>query len=577
MTAIALPVLLLASSLLAPPQDPKIPPMAREVYPLRGILGPVVRPLPPPMTSFVRIRHWQGELSDEVGGVEEDVIVALMRRVFGADLEADRLQLSMLEETLVAEGDPGTVAEVGRALEQLARVVARPITVQAALYERGDGAAPDPFLSPGQVQELQGGAPLWRATAVVRAGGRVALGNEQWTRYVADVDVEVAQKSTIADPKIDSFFEGVRLLIEPHALAGTEELAVFCWCALGWRRAPPERRSAVAGSQPVLDAPNVNLNTARMSGRIADRGGLALTVDGAAEGGSRLVLVVSAHHSEPPAEAPAPLHLIPISALTTKSFRTAPRLPRGYPELPGHEGYQREGQLAPYGLVDSDTLLRLVGDAAAGQMTGDEVSQSGSFLVVEGPGSARARVERAVQRLQDRWLRNAEIRARTRLMPVGAGPAPFGRGSGAETAGEGRDLHAVALPALLDREHIVNRGSETTVIRDYDVEIAAKAAASNPIVQEVFTGVSVAVRPYSSIRGMGADVLVDLSTGGKLDRRPAETDQIGDLYLSSDGRARFRQNDGWRPGQDVSLGWGPVVEIEGRSWRTSQEVRITPR
>ena len=75
---------------------------------------------------------------------------------------------------------------------------------------------------------------------------------------------------------------------------------------------------------------------------------------------------------------------------------------------------------------------------------------------------------------------------------------------------------------------------------------------------------------------MDAELLIDLSTGRPPVRRPAETAAIGDLYLSSTGRARFRRELGLRVREDVRLGTGPVVEIEGRAWRCLQEVRIAP-
>ena len=64
---------------------------------------------------------------------------------------------------------------------------------------------------------------LWTATTRTRSGVPIALGKERWTPYVRDIDSEVAQDSKIGDPKVDRLFEGIRILVEPHALAGSED------------------------------------------------------------------------------------------------------------------------------------------------------------------------------------------------------------------------------------------------------------------------------------------------------------------------------------------------------------------
>ncbi len=558
-------------------------------YPLRGLVGRLQAPAPLPLWSFLDLGRGYPEVLIDTGvfatqprllvdapvdptvAFQADSVVDLLAQMFGDQMN-QTLFVDTLQDMLVVTGDPQVAGNAVASLRSVEATLARSIEIRAALYEWDDQPVPPPVVSPDRLANLIGDrAPLWSAKTHTRSDAAVGLGQEQWTHYVGDVNVEVAQDSRIGDPVVRVMFEGVRLVVDPHSLIGTDDLVLLCQYAFGQRRKPVALRYTGIQDLPSLDVPEVNMDSGLASARIPNGGAMIGSFHSADGAGSRMLLVVSATHDDPEPTRLEALRPLPVSALLAGSTRGFPQPAVGDRLLPRKLGETLDRILAP------DELVDLVVDNVDPDAWGDtaHIDYSRGHLWLRGDQAVIDRVEALLTQLQNRWLRNAEVELVTALQPASPSQGPFAKTTGSEDAGT--YLHRVVIPALVGRAHIVVHGVETMSVRDMDVEIAQEASISNPVVDPVFSGIYASVLPYEGARGAGSLADVELAWVAPLQPRATSNRAGGDLYLPSSGISRFAHDGLIESGQAIDLGSGPAVTVDDQTYRTRQSLRVTLR
>jgi hypothetical protein len=551
--------------------------------PLREIVAAAPIPRPPLLGSFLSGAEAtvQGNSvmshTDKVAArLSGEHVVEIVREGLGG-AGGRGVVLRTTEQMLMIAGSEDDVRRAREVVRGVGDVVGRPIRITVTVFRPGAIEEAKVVLPPGGSEpQVRGFEVLWEANTLTRSAVPVALTNERFTRFVRDLEVEVAQRADIGDPKTDVMFEGVRVVVEPHSLATNDGILLFGQIAVGERRGPVTTRSTGILDYPSIDVPLVETNCAAVSGLVEDGGGLLLTIGGSLHGGGRTAVAISARFERPRADPGSRVAIYPTSALTTRGFDAmvatndddSSRLYRSTDSpFPIVKRYQPPG----FGVVDRSTLEDMATSAVAGR-DGVKVWSVGEFLAVSGDRDAQAAVASVLGQLEQQWLRTVQVDVATEQRATNGGDGVFRRGDANEPAGE--PLHRVSLPALLGRPHFVIRGLESTAIQDLDVEIAQRAQASDPKVVSTFSGLVASLVPYGTERGVAADLSIDVAFVPTPIRRPVESRTGGDLYPPQTDYARFSHAGAIVLGEDRDLGDGPLVRLDGSVRQTRQKIRF---
>lgn len=384
-----------------------------------------------------------------------DWLESVLRERHRDALDADRLHLQVQEpHDITFTGDANAVDACAADFDALAAAFGRTVELTAYRLPLADGELPAPFLDGKALRELlEGTTAIWTSRARVRSGATVVLEDATWHGYARDIDVEVAEKAKIADPKMDQLFAGTRVQATLHALPGDRLLLHGSWLV---SRLVELREQSVGSDGPTIDLPHVHTLHATFAGQIEN--GHALAVAGRGEGpeGQQLLLVVTARYLAPAPALPAGLCAVPITAWQDEMQARATPRPIKFPgdDWPGPESERR--LLAP---ADVSSLL---GDVSTAHVAAGHLIWTGDPARIEAARDALARISLAQS---DGYA--------LRMTRDG-------------TAGQG----AVTLvqPVLANHPSHAFLGSERSIVRDHEVEIAAKAAMSNPVVDTSRSG-----------------------------------------------------------------------------------------
>ncbi len=550
-------------------------------FPLREIVGGSQGITPPLVGSFLGF-----EMGPSVQGLIEegrssriavDELVELIGRHIDPEGESEGFRLDLDGQSLVISGSPAQVAAGREVVRFLESQIARSVQVSATVYEVNAGVRIEAKLAAGELKGLaRDWRKLWTASSVVHCGDSVVLSKERWTRYVADVDVEVAQKASISDPSCFRMFEGVRVVVEPHALVGEDSLVVFSQFALGQRRG---RISSIATSvrdQPSIQFPISETNNGCMSGRVEDGGTLLFASRGASAAGSNLVLAVTTSFIGRASQRKGQTGVYPVSALVSKSFTRRVDVDTKNGALQIIPLVAKQVAKRPYGSFDRSRLEDFLYRALSDRLDNDEsvaVSLAGKFFVVRGDEAFHKRVREVLENLEKRSLKTVLVHATTTATELSR--ATMDLWGEAETKAVSMPWHQLSFPALLGRPHYAIRGVERAAIVDYAVEIAQAKAIANPVVEPVFSGVLVSLSAYAMADAVGTDLKVELSQVAPLERHALEGSQAGDLYLPETSRVSLGHKGRVTLDQVRSLGDGPKLTIDGqKTLSTQQRVEI---
>ena len=570
--------LTLALCVLGAPQEPAAPAVPRtlEVVSLQPCCSPLPSPEPPPFGSLLTcMQGWNVNLLGEPDSSQftGDHVQGLLQVLHGNEPDYGELQQRVEGDKLFLLASSALQERLRAELRAVRATVERPIAIQAAVYALADALPPTIVAPAAAAAVLPEGSAICESRAVTRSNARVAFDQLRWSRYVRDVDVEVAQKANIAGPVQDAFAEGLRVVVEPHALAGSEDIVLYAQFALGQRRRVDATATGVA-DHPTIDLPQLESAFGAVAARVPSGGAMLVPLGGHAQGGARLVLALAARYPTPRGTDHGAFAMLPVSALTSAALATNALHIGERPTVGVDIGptgpIQESREPSGFSWLSQGLLVELLRGSVHEEDAHLE-DPAGGWLFVRGSRETIAAVGAALQALQDRLLVNVEARCTVDLREVdGGGPFAAASPNGAATT-----LHDIALPTLAGREAVVFRGLEQAVIRTQVPEIAQEAFALDPVVETLQGGVWLRVRPVPEPDGVQTDLFVQLAHNSPTTERFLKP--AGMLMLSDTAAARFERNCVLPPGRDVVLGNGPVLTLDGKHWRPSVRVQIATR
>lgn len=513
------------------------------------------------------------------GPINSDALLELIRR--GVGDEVDDMSLMVKNHTLIVSGDAGNVAKTEGVVAALRQALTQRIAVHARLYRI---RATDEFPATADastIAELVKNLPLlWKAHSTALSGQQVAMSQERFTSYIGDVDIEVAEEAKIGDPKTTTMFEGIRLVVEPHALIGTTDRVVKCQFAIGEKERDTEDVSTGVKSLSHIGIPHLRASSGAFSGRVKSDGALLLSLQSRGDSGSNLLLVVQTGKVGSPVGnevSAGRTLLLPVSGMAGGSLRADSSLKfesegdrGGYPNLEEYEEAEDLGEM----------LVNLLRESIGDELDNGDASidltdngHSSGFILVHGSEKIRTQARSLLITLQDHWLRTTEIKLRTTLEPAPATTTTFSELS-PTTNQPGPTYHALTFPSLHGHTALIMKGVESAVIQDFDVEIASKSTLANPVVHPTFSGLMVVFRGAQQGRDYGGTLAVDLQYLSEPRRQPTGQNDGGDLHHTRVHRARFSHNGRISFDQSIPMGFGPRLRDEQKGLRMHQTMRF---
>jgi len=226
------------------------------------------------------------------------------------------------------------------------------------------------------------------------------------------------------------------------------------------------------------------------------------------------------------------------------------------------------GDDSGFGRLDPDALLELLRAQIASKLEaqpGSFLRLGSGYLAIAADGDSITATEKMLQALQDRWLINTELRAVVELAENDGGALLGARGAA------GPLLHSVAVPALAGREAVLFRGLETTELATLGMEVAQEAAATDPHVRNVQSGLWLSGTSSPSPQGLWLSCLLQDLVHSEPARRPVESG--GNLALGASEQTRSTFAGELAAGKELMFGDGPGITIDGRSYGSTLRLR----
>jgi hypothetical protein len=343
----------------------------------------------------------------------------------------------------------------------------------------GDIQAPDGVLAAQDVAELlRSHVPetSYRRRICGDVPARIRTATHQ--EFVRDYDAEVAKKTVMYDPKVDSMFEGLDAGVLATVLADGRIHLTFAIQESEIER--PIRLLKLRGShQGKVHQPTMNSRT--MAGSAIVEAGGAIVLGASSEPYGLCVLRVKRLPPPPRTARAGRFQAVPLGDLAhpIPRFVGAP-----LPSPPGTEPQRPSDD----GLPEVDSWF-----AALRQIVGEpdpkfDWSVLANHVVVHRDDKAPDRLRK---QLHDWAAARHTLRLRVRAGRVGVDAAKryLVGASGREALVE-KIPELGSIVALPDRSFLFMNGSERKFLRDYDVEIAESAQAANPIMDTAFSGIS---------------------------------------------------------------------------------------
>lgn len=327
---------------------------------------------------------------------------------------------------------------------------------------------------------------------LIDTGHRLESG--RYHGYLRDYDVEVAQKSYIADPKADLLFAGQRFVVgvveTPERRLQVTVASARTAVETPIRTSPASIPRGGSGSlegradretvaeMGSVQLPRVGVESFVGSAVVEDGGGLAF---GSSEADGRVWLLELRRADERPATTALPdVEVVPIGSLLggalrfhADSLRPEPpeqdSIERRDPELPGSFRGRLDALLAE--ADDGDSAIHVIGNG----------------MLLRGAAGFRARVRELLRQVAAGRDRTATVHlAIGTVEPDVARDVVRGRLAATELAGT-LPRRAVVATLIGDRFRI-QVGTEGSYLGDWVVEIAQGAAIGNPVVARWFDG-----------------------------------------------------------------------------------------
>ncbi len=450
---------------------------------------------------------------------------------------------------------PEILREVESCLEALRRTLRPRFSFRAALFL----APPDGGAPPFQALDPRRGDTLFKEVSEGRYGKLLALsrgnclafdslflGKTRSLTFLSDLDVEVASKSVIADPKMKSLLlrQGVGVAPFPSPLGDKTELA----CFLVYQAPLAEPRGVglqVEEPRMVLEKARIENIQAEFTVGFKDRLALLLAPGSWEEPHLRLLLL--AKRLDPYPEFPGGVFAFPkMGAATTTGWGA---------EVP---------DLWSSAHLDKGLLPQIFRGLDQGAC---KVLTQPHILFLKGP-------QRLVEKARDvagKILGGFERSFRFQVAREKTPAEPY-----ADEEREWTPLGTpTVVPCLGGRAGFAFLGREETYVADFNAEIAQKAQVAVPVVAGVFDGSQVLVRvdPAGDVCSVKVDILEQRLEGFR--RIPsAETKKNGTIQAPRLEWSHWAETFCMRPGETRFLGYGPPRIIRGRLYRTRVSIRL---
>lgn len=538
------PLLLLPALLLAPPAGRP----ARAGDP------------PPAEDNTLRLFHVNALVSGRnefvgprLGLLRADEVADEARPLFGGEAEEARLPVGGLDELielLKAEVDPASWESVAgadiRALDDATLVVRNVPDVQAALgaaLKRYEDRWLRPVLVEVQAVRLpadlpRGGLSPEAATALAQQPGaalsltalpgqRVASFAGRQVAYLADYDVEVAQKAHIDDPIM--LVANLGLAVDLRAVPSADGSRVLLGLEGRLSVLDALPRVAAGGEGREVETPSLSGCTVRSVVEVP--AGVWTLVDGASGADSSWAFLVRARTAPRAPVAATEGAVLPTVAAAglgryeRRAFDTD-RLTLPVRHVPGWVTPLSPSNFTPpeprevpepRPAIHDDALLELVRAAVAPDTwsrEGASLEARRATLYARAQEPVLAGVGRLLETLERELLWSVETEAEVLEVPL-AWPLPTSPLlSAAEqdalarllAEGAGRRLERARVSSMHGVRNAVRAGREQSYLFDYAVEIAEDSVIANPQMELAFSGVVLDVQPAPT-SGLGSAVL----------------------------------------------------------------------
>ena len=561
-----LPTLL--PSLLALPQDP--PRTATELLPLQQLCTRERSYGAPPWGSLLRYRQPYDRPANLVldagddASIGADGIADAVHETEQDAIDNGNLFVQAVGSNLLAFGEAAAVRRVRQRVDAAARVLARPVQVEFALWDASDREAPGPALTPDEFARFASNhAPIWRAVGTGRAGNAIALERMRWTRYVHGIEVEVAQKQTMTRPATEQYGEGGHAVVRAYALAGCDDFAVHVQFAVGEKRGVNRTLQTGMPGAADIELPRLESYFGACSARVPNGGALAATMRGNAATGGQRVLTFRVTSRMPPATLDEPgLALVPCGALTTAALTPRAQFPDAREDDGAAFSYDDDGV---YGRVPVDQLIELAQGILDETDDGDgSVRVADGYLLVRGSAAAVSRVEALVRGLQDEMVQNVAVRHAATLEPAGT--------DGASDPARPL-LHELTLPTLLGREAVACRLLETNIVKDVFIEVAQEAGSLAPEIEVLQSGAWFRLRAVPAAGSLHVDLEVRCTNAPTPPVR-AVMPGGGVLMQAEVDTTRLDHDGVGERGGSIDQGEGPAVVLEDRGFRSTMATTV---
>lgn len=479
-------------------------------------------------------------------------VMALLESAVGEELDYAERYLAFLDEThIVLRGPEELQARVRSLLEALDRVGSQrlELTVDVIDFPQGipggesrggkERALGPVYWGEEECRRLIETAPDVRRRTYefsLSAGHTAAADASRIVSALVDYDVEVAQGACVHDPVVVDLVTGLRLALRAAPAPGGLRLAAL----LRDVELSDEPRTRSYPNEALLAGEMSGVERLRGPDRIQevvgetrsfafnaflpDGNAVMLWSDLALEhasGGRLVVIRRRAGTFEPVLEVSAgegiAFHAFDAEWLSPPRVELADEVfARSLPHaLPGGDWWSSGESSAWFEGPGIDSVVELL----SAEEDLEDVQVLGSWLLTQGQAAGAA------------------VATATKLAapPRGAQLALTLRD------GDGRALARAALPLLAGTDAHARLGAELSRVRDFDVEIAQRSAAGDPIVELAFDGLVLYARTASSPAG---GLVVDLRLAAQVQSPAAELElpaaQIGLLDL---GRSRNLTED----------------------------------
>jgi len=501
--------------------------------------------------------EWQEQLW------EADDFVNLVQSWNRAAFEDRSMFVNSNEDRMLVQADAVQLEQLRRNIRQLFLVLGQPIEITASIFLVDDARPTEPVLHADQLAELQrSGQQLWSNTTTTRSSLLTSFDALRWSRYVRDVEVEVAQNSKVAVPMVDVFAEGLRISVLPHSMVKTEDIAIQAQFSIGDRRGLETLATGVPG-HPNIDLPRLESAFGAVAARVPSGGGMAVLLAGTEACGARLVLVISPRYPSPRQSDYIDNVLVaPVSALTNGSMIYGISLTDSKPVCNGDDvgdGPDTTDAEQCVGRIEGDELEEvLLAALDDSQVTSCELQ--GGFLLLSAPAEVAEQARTTLTALQDRLVRNAAVHCSVDASEVES-HSPMAKEI---QDGEHRVLHRVALPCLAGRTSVLFRGIEQNSVRTMMCEIAQDAHILDPVVERLSSGLWTIACPSLTEDGVECDLTLQFDYQTPTVKQPLAP--AGMLMLSDSSSIRVQSAQLFTE-QPIVVATGTTVRIDQRFWR----------